>query len=288
MRLMRKVFCRPRPATWANDDSFETVSVDSTGSVVNRTAVRCRIVHQELAEGIELDMVVIPSGIFRMGTLHFEGYRDEEPPHTVHIKSFLMSKTTITQAQWKAVMGRLPPCRGKSREHPVDRISWFDGRSFCERLSKITGNPYRLPSEAEWEYACRAGSASAFCYGEMITTDLCNYVGLHSFAGGPKGEYRHGPIPPRRFPPNAFGLYDMHGNLWEWCADRWHESYLGAPDDGGAWTFGGSSERVLRGGSWHDPPVLCRSASRLKLEPSEGEDFVGLRIASSGGTGLAI
>ncbi len=104
-------------------------------------------------------------------------------------------------------------------------------------------------------------------------------MGWHAYKNGPTGDYRHGPVTPGSFPPNAFGLYDMHGNLMEWCQDRWHEDYTGAPTGGEAWMRGGTEERVIRGGSWHDPPDLCRSASRLKLMPSEGEDFMGFRVA---------
>ena len=176
-------------------------------------------------------------------------------------------------------MGKLHPCRGRGPDFPVDRVSWFDSQRFCEKLARLTGQPYRLPSEAEWEYACRAGSVTDFAFGEMITTDLANYVGLRAYRDGPIGIYRHGPIPPGSFPPNRFGLFDMHGNLDEWCLDTWHRDYGGAPLDAEAWIRGGTQERVIRGGSWHDPPDLCRSSSRLKLNPADGEDFMGIRVA---------
>jgi formylglycine-generating enzyme required for sulfatase activity len=150
----------------------------------------------------------------------------------------------------------------------------------ARRLSKKAGRTYRLPSEAEWEYACRAGTAGAFCFGPTLTTDLANYVGEHTFGLEPKGLYRHETTSVGSFPANAFGVYDMHGNVWEWCADAWHEDYSDAPADGSAWKRGGASQRVLRGGGWHDPPDLCRSAARLKFEPSDAEDFVGFRVVS--------
>jgi formylglycine-generating enzyme required for sulfatase activity len=161
----------------------------------------------------------------------------------------------------------------------VDRVSWYDAREFCERLSERTGRVYRLPSEAEWEYACRARTTTPFYFGETITTDLANYVGEHIYRSEPKGIYRHETTEVGSFPPNAFGLYDMHGNVWEWCADAWHDNYVGAPADGSVWESRSGSQRVLRGGCWHDPPGLCRSAARLKHVPHEGEDFFGFRVA---------
>ncbi len=157
----------------------------------------------------------------------------------------------------------------------MDRVSWHDARRFCQRLSRLTGRDYRLPSEAEWEYACRGGTATPFCYGETITTDLVNYCGEHTFGLGPKGVYRHGTTDVGSFPPNAFGLYDMHGNVWEWCADAWHDDYSGAPVNGTPWEAARAAARaardaprmprdaarVMRGGCWHDPPDLSRSAA---------------------------
>jgi formylglycine-generating enzyme required for sulfatase activity len=136
-----------------------------------------------------------------------------------------------------------------------------------------------LPSEAEWEYACRAATTTPFACGATITPDLANYVGEFSYRAGPTGVYRHGTTDVGSFPPNAFGLYDMHGNVWEWCADAWHDDYTGALADGSFWESRNDSARVLRGGCWHDPPDLCRSAARLRSEPQAGEDFFGLRVA---------
>ncbi len=262
-------------------ERLETVEVDDSGQIRARSEVSVYLLRQPLPEGLFLDMVLLPAGTFPMGSPHAQGHRDEEPQHLVHVEAFYLSQTTVTQKQWKAVMRKLHPCRGKGMDFPVDRVSWFDAQRFCARLSRLTGRDYRLPGEAEWEYACRAGTLTDFAYGNMITTDLANYVGLHVYNDGPRGIYRHGPVLPRSFPPNGFGLFDMHGNLDEWCLDRWHEDYVGAPRDAEPWISGGTQEQVIRGGSWHDPPVLCRSASRLKLNPADGEDFMGMRVACS-------
>ncbi|MCZ8162317.1 MAG: formylglycine-generating enzyme family protein, partial [Microcystis sp. LE19-196.1B] len=134
---------------------------------------------------------------------------------------------------------------------------------FCARLSKLTGREYRLPSEAEWEYACRAGTTTPFYFGETITGELANYRASGTYAGEPKGEDREQTTPVGQFPPNAFGLYDMHGNVWEWCADTWHDNYDGAPTDGSACIENGDDNRSpLRGGSWFYDPLYCRSADR--------------------------
>jgi formylglycine-generating enzyme required for sulfatase activity len=166
---------------------------------------------------------------------------------------------------------------------PVDRACWSDAMGFCTRLSLKTGRAYRLPSEAEWEYACRAGTATPFYFGSTLTTDLANYVGEHTYAAEPKGVYRHKTTPGGSFPPNAFGLSNMHGNLWEWCADSWHEDYSGAPLDGSAWVERGAQHRVVRGGSWHETPGHCRSAVRLKYDQRERDDFVGFRVVLAPG-----
>jgi formylglycine-generating enzyme required for sulfatase activity len=259
--------------------TFEVVTVDGAGEIVGQETHTAAQVVERLDGGASLEMVVIPAGAFLMGSRAGQGYDDERPQHSVRIRSFLMGKVPVTQEQWRAVMGRLPPCRCPGARRPVDRVSWDDARAFCARLAKRTGRAYRLPAEAEWEYACRAGTATPFAFGETITTDLANYVGEHTYRSEPRGAYRHESTDVGSFPPNAFGLYDMHGNVWEWCADAWHDDYTGAPSDGSVWEGRPGSPRVLRGGGWHDPPGLCRSAARLSALPHEGEDFTGFRVA---------
>jgi formylglycine-generating enzyme required for sulfatase activity len=163
----------------------------------------------------------------------------------------------------------------------VERVSWFDAIEFCSRLSQRTGRTYSLPSEAQWEYACRAGSTTPFHFGETISPELANYNGNHSYANGPKGTYRQQTIEVARFPANAWGLHDMHGNVWEWCVDHWHGSYKGAPTDGSAWLNPKAEEdewRLLRGGSWISLPGNCRSAFRLNVRPDGRHGLVGFRV----------
>jgi len=262
------------------NEEYEVLQVDKNGNINDRQRHQCQKYIEKLGDGVILEMVLIPPGVFGMGTLGSGEYAEECPYHTVRISSFLMNKFPITQEQWKAVMNWEPPYRCKGPKRPVDRVSWKDAVEFCKRLSKMTGYAYRLPHEAEWEYACRAGTATPFHYGDTLTTDLANYVGEHTYQSEPKGIYRHGSTDAGSFPPNAFGLYDMHGNVWEWCADQWHANYVGAPTDGSVWENGnGTTDRVMRGGSWHEPPGNCRSAIRLKMDENEAEDFFGFRVA---------
>lgn len=258
---------------------FETVTVNREGAIVERSVETAQQVTEPLANGATLNMVAIPGGMFRMGSREGQGFADEHPQHSVRVAAFFMAKYTVTQEQWAALMDWTPPYRCQGARRPVDRVSWHDAREFCQRLSARTGRAYRLPSEAEWEYACRAGTTAPFYVGETIRTDLANYVGEHTFLAEPRGVYRHGTTDVGAFPPNAFGLYDMHGNVWEWCADAWHDDYTGAPGDGSAWEARQAASRVLRGGCWHDPPDLCRSAARLRQDPGQGEDFFGFRVA---------
>jgi formylglycine-generating enzyme required for sulfatase activity len=261
--------------------AFEVVTVDGSGEVVGRETRTAALYVERLGGGISLGLVGIPGGAFLMGSLRSQGYDDERPQHSVRLPAFLLGRCPVTQEQWRAVMGRLPPCRCGGATRPVDRVSWNDARTFCVRLSQRTGRAYRLPAEAEWEYACRAQTTTPFHFGETITTALANYVGEYTYASEPRGIYRHETTDVGSFPPNAFGLYDMHGNVWEWCADAWHDDYTGAPLDGSVWEGRAGSPRVLRGGCWHDPPGLCRSATRLKAIPQEGEDYFGFRVALS-------
>jgi formylglycine-generating enzyme required for sulfatase activity len=198
----------------------------------------------------------------------------------VTVPSFFMAKYLVTQQQWQAVMGN-NPSHFKGTSRPVETVSWNDVVEFCQKLSQKTGRDYRLPSEAEWEYACRAGTTTPFYFGETITTDLANYNGNYTYGNGPKGKYRKETTDVGIFPPNAFGLYDMHGNVWEWCADYWHENYNGAPTDGSAWISGGNSNRRLLRGGLALHPRYCRSAFRFYNSPGVRYYRRGFRIAVS-------
>ena len=261
------------------DFEFETVTINACGEIIARARHTARQFREDLGNGVSLEMVEVPGGVFLMGSRAGIGYADERPQHSVKVNRFFLGKYPVTQAQWQSIMGRLPDCRGQGAGRPVDRVSWNAAGDFCRRLSKKAGHAYRLPGEAEWEYACRARTTTPFYCGETLTTDLANYVGEHQYRSEPKGVYRHDTTDVGSFPPNAFGLYDMHGNIWEWCADAWHDDYVGAPPDGSIWQDGKSSTRVLRGGGWHEPPDLCRCAARLRQEAGEAEDFFGLRAA---------
>jgi formylglycine-generating enzyme required for sulfatase activity len=260
------------------DIEFTTVTLNGRGEIQDRPVHRARQFSEPLGSGIDLEMIALPGGLLRMGTLGKQGYDDERPMHQVAVAPFLMSKCLITQAQWHAIMGA-PRCRFTGDRLPVERISWHDAVHFCERLAKHTKRIYRLPSEAQWEYACRAGTSTPFHCGETLTTEVANYNGEFVYRGEPKGVYRHTTTEVDLFPPNALGLHDMHGNLWEWCADAWHDSYDGAPTDDRVWqSTNKGTYCVARGGSWHDIPDVCRSAARLKVNAHDAEEIYGFRV----------
>lgn len=251
-----------------------------------------------------IEMVLILGGTFDMGSSEIDRYRidwgrlaSESPQHPVTLPPFFMSKHLITQAQWWAVIQKQrwiakklyeSPARFQGSERPVENVSWFEAVEFCQRLSRLTGCTYRLPTEAEWEYACRAGTTTLYSCGETITTNLANYRGagdrVMSWPGaydqGATEIFREETTPVDAFPPNAFGLYDMHGNVSEWCLDRWHRSYGdGAPVDGSAWLSDNDDDcRVLRGGSWINDASDCRSASRGYNDPTIRSDQFGFRV----------
>jgi eukaryotic-like serine/threonine-protein kinase len=193
--------------------------------------------------------------------------------------STYIGKFAVTQAQYQAVMGD-NPAFFKGEQNPVDTVSWHDAIAFCQELSEKTGTLYRLPSEAEWEYACRAGTTTPFHFGETITSDLVNFDGNWIYGGASKGICRAKTTEVGSFPPNGFGLYDMHSNVWEWCADYWHDNYQGASNDGSAWIVGGDGDpRLLRGGCW-STPGNCRSANRHNFWGDDRVDNFGFRILS--------
>jgi formylglycine-generating enzyme required for sulfatase activity len=197
----------------------------------------------------------------------------EKPRHQVNVSAFSMGKYAVTQKQWQQIVS-LPKimidldsisANFKGDDLPVENINWNEAVEFCERLSKKTGKTYRLPSEAEWEYACRAGTTTPFHFGATITGEIANYDATYVFDQEAKGNYRQKTTSVGSFSANVFGLYDMHGNVWEWCADIWDNNYEGAPNDGTAWIAKNDQNnlnRVLRGGSWFNDPWDCRSASR--------------------------
>ncbi|OUL34962.1 sulfatase-modifying factor protein [Nostoc sp. T09] len=254
-------------------DEFEVVTVNSKGEIINRVWQQAQYFSEPLGNGIELEMVYIPGGTFMMGSPD-NSLNRERPQHQVTVQPFYMGKYQVTQAQWRAV-AKLPkverdlnpdPSIFKGENHPVECVFWKDAREFCARLSKATGKEYRLPSEAEWEYACRAGTTTPFHYGETISGDLANYdAASYTYAEEPAGEYREQTTPVGSFPPNSFGIYDMHGNVWELCADPMHNNYEGTPN-ASVLVLKNSNNNyspVLRGGSWLNNSGYCRSAYRF-------------------------
>jgi formylglycine-generating enzyme required for sulfatase activity len=275
------------------------------------------------ADAKALTLLWIPPGRFWMGSPATEPERldSEDPQHLVQLQGFFMSQTPITQAQWREVAGwqerpgerwgrqlETDPSRFQSNaeqgeglerlfetevntdNRPVEQVSWLDAMEFCSRLSQRTGRSYTLPSEAQWEYACRAGTTTPFHFGDRISSELANYDGgyydQYVYGPGAKGIDRGQTTPVGMFPANAWGLYDMHGNVWEWCLDEWHVDYNGAPTDGSAWVEHAEGEknkelenmRLLRGGSWHFHARSCRSAFRISFLP-DGRDYdVGFRV----------
>ncbi len=258
---------------------------------------------EHINENIDLEIVYVPSGEFLMGSAEGEegSYDDERPQHLVTVQSFLMGRYPITQAQYKAIMGKNPSRfkdKPDSDRRPVEQVSWDDANEFCKRLSDRTGREYLLPSEAQWEYACRAmtsppaplpegeGSKRSeivyppFHFGETISTKVANYDGS-VYGRGEKRESRGETTPVDYFGvANEFGLCDMHGNVWEWCLDTWHNNYEGAPTDGSARIELNKTSHLLRGGSWINNPPNCRSAYRLTDGRDDHYSLIGFRVLS--------
>jgi formylglycine-generating enzyme required for sulfatase activity len=245
---------------------------------------------EELAKGVAITMLQIPAGEFLMGSPQSEEERSdfEGPQHQVKLQSFFLGQTPVTQAQWKVVAGwpkvavdlNPTPSRFKGDIRPVEQVSWEEAMEFCHRLSQRSNLAYTLPSEAQWEYACRAGTKTPFAFGDTLTPELANYDSNYTYMSGPEGIYREETLDVGSFPANAWGLHDMHGNVYEWCLDPWHESYGGAPSDGTAWVNGAENEglRLLRGGSWYNIPWYCRSAYRYGRHQDDRNGIVGFRL----------
>jgi formylglycine-generating enzyme required for sulfatase activity len=267
-------------------EEIEVVTVNNFGEIIQRQPRIAKYFIEDLGNDVTLEMAAIPGGTFMMGSPENEErrYDNESPQHQVTVPSFFMGKYPVTQAQYQTIMGTNPSLfKGSNR--PVECVSWDNAVAFCEKLSQITGKTYRLPSEAEWEYACRAGTTTPFHFGETITTDLANYNGNYTYGQEPKGVYRRETTEVGSFGvANNFGLYDMHGNVWEWCQDNWHSNYEGAPIDGSAWLGieKNTNTRLLRGGSWDTYPGNCRSAYRNGNNLDGNHDAIGFRVVCSG------
>ncbi len=277
---------------------FETPTVNRRGEIIKQETKKVRYYIDILPGNILLEMMDIPGGTFLMGSPSGEGYDNERPQHEVTISPFYMAKYPITQAQWRGVAEGLPkverdldpnPAYFKNDDKvvadtlPVEQVSWYDCVEFCARLSRHTGKTYRLPSEAEWEYACRAGTTTPFAFGETLTSELANYNANYTFAEESKGVYREKTTPVGSFPPNAFGLFSMHGNVWEWCADDWHDSYDHANSAGTIWLSSDeliNKIKLLRGGVWIYNPGNCRSAFRVRNVGVNRYNHFGFRVVS--------
>ena len=322
---------------------FDVITVNDRGQEIQRKRRYAKYFTEKLGNGIDLDMVYIPGGEFVMGSPEGEGYDSEKPQHRVTMTSFFMGKYPVTQEQWRIVAAlpkvnrdlRTNPSNFSGDRLPVESIDWDDAVEFCNRLSNYTSKEYRLSTEAEWEYACRAviniseeltveewneKYHQPFHFGETITTDLANYRGTDweiqgtvypgNYANEPKGKFREKTTTVGIFPPNTFGLYDMHGNVFEWCEDDWHDSYQDAPEDGTAWLgdlrrnrmpakqfilrrisqnlIGRllkrgslselSSKKVICGGSWGGNPNGSRSAYRDYNSLDNRVNFIGFRV----------
>jgi formylglycine-generating enzyme required for sulfatase activity len=317
--MRRWLSSRPKPTL--RPVVFDFATVDEKGKRLPQEKASASIFTETLGAGVGVDMVSIPAGAFTMGSPAYEPERrpNEGPQHSVTLNPFFIGAWPITQAQWASVVIAHPakhshgldpdPSFFKGDDLPVESISWSQADEFCRRLSDITGRDYRLPSEAEWEYACRAGSSGPFNVGPTIATDLANYCGeggavcgdsggksiasdiydgvtyaSGAYDQGPVGIFRGKTTVPGTFPPNRFGLYDMHGNVWEYCLDIASPTYADAPTDGSAYMAGPpEGNRILRGGSWSHNPAICRSAYRDMISPdSPGwQGRIGLRVVCS-------
>jgi len=298
--------------------TFNVPQVNERGTVVGEKPGRARGFVADLG-GVALEMVEVPGGRFRMGAGASEVARafaeakadgvnieedtylnitSEMPQHAVDVPGFFMSRHEVTQAQYAAVMGELPniPAALRGAHMPVVNVTWDKANEFCARLRNATGRAYRLPSEAEWEYAARGGTDTPFAFGPTVTPTLAVYDSTIPFGAAPRGPRRRAASEVGAVgPANAFGLHDMHGNVWEWVADFWHLDYTGAPTNGGAWDVpemipveaddpaGEQMEdesRVARGGAWNTAASRCRSASRFRFAPHTASPYLGFRVVT--------
>ena len=277
-------------AKWKLNDlfysfKFEVIRVDKQGIAISRGVKSVQSFIEDLGDSTAIDMIYIPGDTFQIGG----SYNPHSAQRRVTIQPFFMGKYTVTQEQWKKVMEK-GSYYFQGGKRPAESVSWDESVEFCDRLTKKTGNSYRLPSEAEWEYACRAGTTTPFYFGDKITHDLVNtgfdsnmWCYQRNCLSHPDyyyfKDYREHTLDVGQFYPNAFGLFDMHGNVWEWCSDPYHSNYNGAPSDGSSWEIGGEeNQRMLRGGSWNSNSCQCSSSSRHHLSRDSGKMGIGFRV----------
>ncbi len=268
---------------------FEIAEVEKSREIRRRRSANWSYT-ETISDEVGLEMISIPGGTFTMGAPEEEpnSLDRERPQHEVTVMAFFIGRYPITQAQWHLVANwpqverslEPEPSEFKGDNRPVEQVSWLEVVEFCQRLSAKTGRTYRLPSEAEWEYACCAETETPFHYGEIIRADLANYNATKTYNSSPQGEYRRETTEVGSFPANRWGLHDMHGNVLEWCADDWHEDYEGAPEDGKAWVEESETNttKVLRGGSWYGFPEGCRSACRYFNARDNRFSTFGVRV----------
>lgn len=270
---------------------FQVTTVDRAGRLQHPQTHTAKYFPEPLKGVNRLDMVEIAPGKYWMGSNRSEAHTkgSELPRHRVNLSSFFLSKYPITQAQWATVATMpkvnrdlsLDPSHFQGGDRPVESVSWLDATEFCQRLSKHTGRHYQLPSEAQWEYACRAGTESPFSMGETIVGQLADYRASATYKAEAPGEYRQTTMPVGKFSPNGFGLHDMHGNVWEWCADGWHRNHRSASANGrarGRASGNLAQLRTIRGGSWLDSPDKVRSASRSGYAETALNRTIGFRV----------
>ena len=279
----------PNPPLPLHSFDFVTVMLDKDGKLRSRETKSAYAFTEDLGgediRGVKLEMVAIPPGEFMMGSPEGEAGRfpNEGPQHRVRIGYwFYIGKFEVTQAQWRALMGNSPSFFKDCDECPVEQVSWDDATEFCRKLSARTGRAYRLPSEAEWEYSARAGTTTPFAFGDTITPEIVNYDGRFPYANASEGRNRDGTVAVGSLGvANGFGLYDMHGNVMEWCDDWYHETYEGAPNDGSAWLrIGQRDKRVHRGGPASSYAFNSRSAVRAASSRDWPFYYTGFRVVA--------
>jgi formylglycine-generating enzyme required for sulfatase activity len=265
---------------WTAEQVLEALSPQSL-----KTSLRAfTTIIEELGEGISLELIQLPAGKFMMGAPDNndpDAREDEKPQHLVMVKAFAIGKYPITQAQYEAIVGQNPSrfkgwLKKGNPKYPVENVSWDNAKDFCEKLSRKTGKKYRLPSEAEWEYACKADTITRYYFGNDADQ-------LKDYAWYDKNSYgKTHPVGDKQ--PNGWALYDMYGNIWEWCEDTWHKNYQGAPDDGTPW-IDNNETRVLRGGCWFSEFSYCRPSSRMVWSRDWYDKFIkgcqGFRVVVS-------